>query len=68
MSGFLSDDPAELRNYAKMLLDDRDLAAQMGRQARLTIQDKFSSQLFAEQLRRSIETAREKWQQRQLTL
>ena len=32
-SGFLSDDPYELHKYARILLDDRDLAVKMGRQA-----------------------------------
>ena len=32
-SGFLSDDPHELQRYARILLEDRDLAVKMGRQA-----------------------------------
>jgi len=32
-SGFLSDNPYELQKYAMILLDDRDLAVKMGRQA-----------------------------------
>ena len=60
VSGFLSDDPAELKNYAIKLLEDRDLAAGMGEQARLTVQEKFSPQQFTDGLNRAIETARRK--------
>ena len=62
ISGFLSDDPEELRSYARILLDNRDLAVKMGRQAQKTVIDRFSTGKFKEGFLRSIETARRKWQ------
>jgi glycosyltransferase involved in cell wall biosynthesis len=64
VSGFLSDDPEELRNYAKMLLEDRGLALAMGRQARKTAVEQFSAERFKRSFLRSIETARRKWENR----
>lgn len=64
VSGFLSDDPDELRKYARMLLEDKDLAVSMGRQARKTAMERFSIGAFREAFLRSIETARRKWQDR----
>jgi glycosyltransferase involved in cell wall biosynthesis len=61
VSGFLSDKPKELRNYAKMLLEDRELAALMGQQARKTIIQRFSLDRFKTAFLQSIENARQKW-------
>jgi hypothetical protein len=58
VSGFLSDDPAELRDYAKRLLADRELAGRMGRAARATVAEKFSLRLFAERFKVSIGRAK----------
>ena len=66
ISGFLSDDPGELGKYARMLLEDRDLAVKMGRQARRTVEEKFSLARFRDAFRRSIETARGKWLKRKV--
>lgn len=66
VSGFLSDDPAELRKYANMLLEDKVLATMMGRQARETVIEKFSMTSFKEAFLRSIETARKKWGRRKV--
>lgn len=66
VSGFLSDDPDELRKYAEMLLKDRDLAAKMGRQARKTVIEHFSINGFKEGFLKSIETARWKWECRKV--
>lgn len=60
-SGFLSDDPTELRRYARRLLDDRGLAARMGSEARRIARERLCIQLFRERFCRSIETARRKW-------
>jgi len=60
VSGFLSDDPDELRKYAGILLDDRDLAAKIGQQARKTVFERFSMNGFKEAFLKSIETARRK--------
>lgn len=61
VSGFLSDDPIELRAFAWELLRDRELAAQMGREAQKTAADFFGVDKFILGLTRSIETARKKW-------
>jgi glycosyltransferase involved in cell wall biosynthesis len=62
VSGFLSDDPDELRKYAQMLLEDRDLAERMGQRARETVKERFSIKRFKEGFLRSIEIARQKWE------
>jgi hypothetical protein len=61
LNGFLSDDPGELRSFALWLLRDRELAARMGREARITVAEKFSPAKFTEGLCRAITTAQEKW-------
>jgi glycosyltransferase involved in cell wall biosynthesis len=60
VSGFLSDDPDELRKYARMLLEDREMANAMGEEARKTAIERFSITQFSEGFWRSIETARKK--------
>lgn len=67
VSGFLSDDPNELRKYAKMLLEDRNLAVLMGRQARKTVMKRFSMSRFKNAFLQSIETARQKWYNRAIS-
>jgi len=64
-TGFLSDDPRELRHYAQILLEDRELAEMMGRQARKTVAERFSLARFKHAFLRSIEIARRKWYTRQ---
>ena len=44
----LSVDSDELRIYAGILLEDRDLAARMGRQAQKTVIERFSMSRFKE--------------------
>jgi len=66
ISGFLSDDPDELRKYAGILLENRDLAVKMGRQARKTVIERFSMSRFKEGFLISIETARRKWERREV--
>jgi hypothetical protein len=68
VSGFLSDDPAELRKYANMLLEDKILATMMGQEARKTVIDQFSMNKFKESFLKSIETARQKWKHRKINL
>ena len=66
VSGFLSDDPAELRKYANMLLEDKVLATMMGMEARKTVIEQFSMAQFKEAFLQSIEKARQKWKHRKL--
>jgi len=67
VSGFLSDDPAELRRYAQILLNDRDLAIKMGQEARRTVLERFSTESFRSSFLRSIQTARDKASSRSAT-
>jgi glycosyltransferase involved in cell wall biosynthesis len=64
VSGFLSDDPDELRAQATRLLEDRDLAARMGQEATKAVMQKFPPERFRAGLQHAIETAQRKWQQR----
>lgn len=68
VSGFLSDDPDELQKYARILLDDRDLAVEMGQQARKTVFERFSMNRFKEAFLKSIERARAKSKSRKIAL
>jgi hypothetical protein len=66
VSGFLSDDPKELRQYARILLEDEYLARRMGEQARKTVIERFSLNRFRHGFLRSIEFARRKWYTRKI--
>ena len=68
VSGFLSNDPDELQRYARILLDDRDLAVRMGAEARKVVLEHFSAAKFKKAFLQSIETARHKWQNRTVHL
>jgi hypothetical protein len=61
VDGFLSDDPAELRGYATKLLNDQQLAREMGQEAKKTVASLFSTNKFCESFKKSIATARQKW-------
>lgn len=58
VSGFLSDDPVELRAYAERLLADRELAGTMGQEARKAVDAGFSRRKFAARFEMSIQRAR----------
>lgn len=60
VSGFLSDDPEELNQYAKRLIDDHDLAIQMGQEAKKACQRLFSPEKFCNGLIEAINMARAK--------
>jgi len=60
VDGFLSDDPAELNQYAHLLLKDHALAAKMGRAAQETVSSRFSGEKFRAGLSRSISLAQSK--------
>jgi pentatricopeptide repeat protein len=66
INGFLSEDPEELRKYALLLLRDKDLAGRMGDAARRTVSKYFSITRFCERFKASIETARTKWETREV--
>jgi hypothetical protein len=66
VTGFLSDNPADLQRYARMLLEDRNLAALMGQQARKAVAERFSLVRFKHAFVRSIEIARRKWYTRKV--
>lgn len=68
VSGFLSDDPDQLRNYALILLKDRELAMKMGQEARKTVMSRFSIGSFRDSFARSIEIARQKHLRRKVNL
>jgi glycosyltransferase involved in cell wall biosynthesis len=61
VSGFLSNDHAELRAFAWQLLRDRELAARMGREAQKTVAELFGVAKFKAGMARSLTTARSKW-------
>ena len=60
VSGFLSDDPQKLRGYAKLLLGNRQLAMEMGMQARKTAKELFSINTFKRSFEKSIRMAQHK--------
>jgi hypothetical protein len=64
VSGFLSDDPRELRRFAELLLADRTLAIRMGQAARRTVIERFHVNRFRTRFKRSIELARAQWLER----
>ena len=61
VSGFLSDDPAELRGYALRLLEDRALAERLGAAAREAVALRFSGARFQRDFSRSIKRAQQQW-------
>jgi hypothetical protein len=67
VSGFLSDDPEELKGSAQLLIRDKDLAGRMGAAARQVAHERFSIKKFVNRFKRSIETARAKWGTRRIT-
>lgn len=58
VSGFLSNDPAELRGFAERLLDDVELARRMGEAARAAVADRFTPARFRIGLLAAIDVAR----------
>jgi len=66
LTGFLSDNPRELQHYARILIEDKDLAHLMGQRARETVIERFSLLRFKQAFLRSIEIARRKWYTRKV--
>ena len=61
VSGFLSDDPAELRGFAERLLSDQALARRMGQAAQAVVLQKFSSLSFRKGMLEGIRRAQREW-------
>jgi len=64
-SGFLADNPEELRGYAERLLAEPALAAQMGAAARTNVARRFPLSQFGKAMRRAIHSAQRKWRKTQ---
>lgn len=64
VSGFLSNNPAELRGYAQRLLADRDLAQRMGVAAQKVVAEKFSGAQFRKSFSDAIACAQQLWRER----
>ncbi len=58
VDGFVSNDPARLEQCALRLLDDAELARQMGTRARQTVAERFGVDKFRREFSASIERAR----------
>ncbi len=67
VSGFLSDDPRELKYYAQLLLRDKNLAGSMGATARKVVAEKFPMKKFVNKFKKSIEISCKKWQMRKVS-
>lgn len=63
-SGFLSDDPAELGALAQRLLDEPELAAEMGRAARRVVAERFPASAFRAGFTAALERARARFAER----
>lgn len=61
VSGFLSDDPLELGDYADRLLQDRELALRLGRAAREAVADRYHVRRFRADIQKAVERARKKY-------
>jgi hypothetical protein len=61
LGGYLTDDPYDLQKYARLLLDERDLAIQIGRQVQETVLERFSTSRFKEAYLKSIEIVCQMW-------
>jgi glycosyltransferase involved in cell wall biosynthesis len=57
VNGFLSNDPAELAGYCRMLLEDAGLCRKLGQAARKTVVERFSMGKFVENWNRVLEEA-----------
>ncbi len=49
VNGFISDDPYELRDYCRMLLDDVDLATKMGAESRRIALERYDEERWVKQ-------------------
>lgn len=63
-SGFLSDDPAQLRRYAEQLLNEPELAARLGAEAKRTIAKRFHVRGFRAGFRGAIVNAQKRYRKK----
>jgi len=63
-SGFVSDDPAELRRYAEQLLSDPELAARLGAEARRVVSSRFHVRAFRAGFRQAIANAQKRYRKK----
>ena len=63
-SGFLSDDPDELRRYAEQLLADPELAARLGAEAKRVVSTRFHVRAFRAGFRQSIASAQKRFKKK----
>jgi hypothetical protein len=61
VSGFLSNDPQQLRGYAQQLLDDAELARRMGDAARQAVAQRFTAGRFRQGMLAAVDTARRRY-------
>jgi hypothetical protein len=66
-SGFLSDDPDELAEHAVRLIENPQLAHDMGQVAKGCVRARFSMMRFAEGFAHCMAGARERWVRRRVT-
>ena len=64
VTGYVSDNPNELRNYAKRLLADRELSLKLGAAARGAAQELFSPHAFEQGMTRALARAKAKFYER----
>jgi hypothetical protein len=63
-SGFLSDDPEQLRRYAEQLLADPELAARLGAEAKRVVRARFHVRAFRAGFRVSIANAQKRFKKK----
>ncbi len=64
VSGYIADTPEEMRRHAQRLLEDRDLAATLGENARAFVERHHSPDRFRVEFGKAIQEARKKWSRR----
>jgi len=63
-SGFLSDDPEKLRGFAEQLLNDPELAARLGAEAKRTVSSRFHVRTFRAGFRQAIANAQKRYRKK----
>ena len=63
-SGFVSNDPEQLRRYAQQLLDDPELAARLGAEAKRVVGARFHVRTFRAGFRQSIASAQKRFKKK----